>query len=163
MAKVGHNQGSAWLLAGALLSIAAGLLHIAVIVGGPDWYRFFGAPEGYALAVSRGELFPAIVTLGIATILFIWSAFALSGGGYIVRLPLLRIGLAGITLIYLLRGALIVPVILYVPYPQGAFDYWSSAIVLVYGLIHAVGLLRAWRNLAPSAAPHTGPINDPLA
>jgi len=63
--------------------------------------------------------------------------------------PLLRAGLAAITAIYLVRGLLIVPVIMFVPYPEGAFDYWSSVIVLVYGLVYAIGLWLAWPALRP--------------
>ena len=33
------------LVTGGLLSVAASLLHIGCIIGGPDWYRFFGAGE----------------------------------------------------------------------------------------------------------------------
>jgi hypothetical protein len=91
---------------------------------------------------------PALVTSGIATVLAVWSAFALSGAGYILRLPLLRTGLVTITTIYLLRGALLIPAFLYVPYPEGAFDYWSSAIVLVYGVVYALGLILAWPALS---------------
>lgn len=148
MTKVARNRGTVWLLAGAVLSGLAGLLHIGVIVGGPDWYRFFGAPEEYAVAAARGAIFPAMATSGIAAVLFIWSAFSLSGAGYIARLPLIRVGLIAITAIYLLRGAVLIPAFLYVPYPEGAFDYWSSAIVLVYGIVHAVGLAFAWRALS---------------
>lgn len=46
-----------WLIAGGLLSAAAALLHIAVIVGGPDWYRFFGAGEGRPGRPSGGPGF----------------------------------------------------------------------------------------------------------
>ena len=41
------------ILAGSLSGLAA-LLHVAAIVGGPDWYRFFGAGEGMAGAAERG-------------------------------------------------------------------------------------------------------------
>lgn len=150
MAKVPHNAGSRWLLAGAILSSAAALLHVGVIVGGPEWYRFFGAPEEYALAAGRGSIVPALVTVGIATGLAIWAGYAASGAGTIVRLPLLRLGLIVITAIYLARGLVIIPVAFYVPYPEGAFDYWSSAIVLGFGLVYAIGLQRAWPALRPS-------------
>lgn len=121
-----------------------------MIIGGPDWYRFFGAPEQYAVAASRGSIVPALVTSGIVVGLTIWAAFAASGAGWIARLPLLRTGLVVITAIYLERGLLIIPVVIYVPYPDGGFDYWSSALVLVYGLVHAVGLWRAWPAIRPS-------------
>lgn len=149
MARVKPNQGSKWLLAGAILSFAAAILHIGVIIGGPDWYRFFGAPEEYAIAAARGSVFPAIVTLGIASVLAIWGVIALSGAGLFARVPLLRTALITITTIYLLRGAVLIPAFLYVPYPEGAFDYWSSAIVLVYGLVHLAGLRLAWPSLRP--------------
>jgi hypothetical protein len=37
-----------WLVGGGILSAIAALLHAAVIAGGPDWYRFFGAGEEMA-------------------------------------------------------------------------------------------------------------------
>ena len=122
MAKVAPNRGSNWLRAGAALSLLAALLHVGVIIGGPDWYRFFGAPEAYARAASRGSIIPALVTSGIATGLTIWAAYAASGAGLLLRLPLLRTSLIVITAIYLARGLLIIPTVIYVPYPEGAFD-----------------------------------------
>lgn len=151
LTRVAANAGMTWLTAGAALSALAALLHIGVIVGGPDWYRFFGAPESYAVAASRRSITPALITLGIASVLAVWAGFALSGAGRLPRLPLLRTALIAITAIYLARGALIVPVALYVPYAEGAFDYWSSIIVLAYGLVYAVGLRRAWPALSRSA------------
>lgn len=153
MARVARNRGTSWLLAGAILSALAALLHVGVIVGGPEWYRFFGAPEEYADAARRGSIMPAIVTSGIAAVLLVWSAFALSGAGLVLRLPLLRTALVAITAIYLLRGAVLIPAFLFVPYPEGAFDYWSSAIVLIYGVVHLVGLIRAWPALSLSREP----------
>lgn len=150
MARVAGNPGTPWLLCGAVLSLLAALLHVGVILGGPDWYRFFGAPESYAVATQRGSIFPAVVTSGIAAVLAVWAALAASAAGAIIRLPLLRTALIAITAIYLARGFLIIPVVLTVPYPEGAFDYWSSAIVLVYGIVHALGLRRAWSALKPS-------------
>ena len=158
MARVAANRGSNWLKAGAALSLLAALLHVGVIIGGPEWYRFFGAPEAYARATARGSIIPALVTSGIATGLAIWAAYAASGAGAIARLPLLRTGLVVITTIYLARGLLIVPAIMFVPYPEGAFDYWSSAIVLVYGVVHAIGLSRAWPALARQVA-RTAPVS----
>jgi len=144
-----RSAGTPWLALGAVLSAAAAVLHLAVIAGGPNWYRFFGAGERMAVMAERGHWYPPLVTAGIAAVLAAWAAFALSGAGLIARLPLLRTALVAITLIYLARGLLIVPVVLIVPWPEGAFDFWSSLIVLVYGIVHAVGLWRAWPTLKP--------------
>src|SRR3546814_9460437 len=103
---VAANPGSHWLIVGGWLSVVAALLHIACIFGGPDWYRFFGAGEGMARAAARGDLQPTLITLAIAAVLLVWSAYAFSGAGSLPRLPLLRTGLIVITAIYLLRALL---------------------------------------------------------
>lgn len=143
------TDGRTLLTAGALLSLVAAILHLACIVGGPDWYRFFGAGEGVAQAAERGEAMPAIITTGIAAVLAIWAAYALSGAGRIVRLPLLRTGLVVISAIYLLRGAMLfTPALWNRPDLSAGFMLWSSLIVLGYGLIYAVGTWRAWPRLS---------------
>jgi hypothetical protein len=145
------NGGRRWLIGGGILSTLASALHIAVIAGGPAWYRFFGAGEDIARAAERGSIMPVVITLGIASLLALWAAYAFSGAGLIRRLPLLRIALVAITAIYLARGLLIVPVVLFVPYPEGAFDYWSSIIVLIYGIMHLLGTWKAWPALSKRA------------
>jgi hypothetical protein len=136
-----------WLISGGMLSAIAALAHIAIIIGGPDWYRFFGAGEGMARAAAQGRMMPALITLGIATMLAIWAAYAFSGAGLIVRLPLLRTALVIISSIYLVRALAVVP-FLFTPTEQSsAFWIWSSAIVLIYGLAYAIGTWRAWPEL----------------
>lgn len=97
--------------------------------------------------VERGLLLPHLYSVAIAAILLLWAAYALAGAGVIGRLPLLRAGLVAISAIYLVRSAaLVVPL----PPPAGApagFWLWSSAIVLVLGLLHAVGTWLAWDRL----------------
>lgn len=136
-------------MVGGWLSVAASLLHIGCIIGGPDWYRFFGAGEEMAQAAARGEWMPAIVTAGIAMVLAIWAAFAFSGAGRIMRLPLLRTGLIVISAIYLLRGLILFPLLLWKPQLVDSFAIWSSLIVLAYGLAYAIGTWRAWPHLKP--------------
>ena len=140
------SKGNPWLVAGGLLSAAAALLHIAVIVGGPDWYRFFGAGEAMAQMAERGSPVPALITIGIAAVLAVWAAYAFAGAGMIRRLPLMRTALVAISAIYLVRGLMIVPVLMK-PHAPG-FDIWSSLIVLVYGAVYAVGTWRAWNWLS---------------
>lgn len=149
MPDVAANPGSTWLIAGGWLSVAAALLHIACIFGGPDWYRFFGAGEGMARAAARGDMRPTLITLAIGAVLLIWAAYAFSGAGSLPRLPLLRTGLIVITAIYLLRGLFFVPLHFWRPQHSDSFAIWSSLIVFAYGAVYAVGTFRAWRHLAP--------------
>jgi hypothetical protein len=136
-----------WLIAGGCLSAGAALLHIAIIFGGPDWYRFFGAGEAMARAAARGALRPALVTCAIAALLAAWSAYAFSGAGLLPRLPLLRTGLVLISAIYLLRAAAPLPILLLAPERMSPFVLWSSAVVLLFGLAYAIGTWRAWPSL----------------
>jgi hypothetical protein len=140
-----------WLALGGALSAIAAILHLAIILGGPDWYRFFGAGEGMAQAAERGESGPAIITLIIAFILFGWSLYAFSGAGLVRRLPLLRTCLVAITAVYLARALAPVPILLLAPEQLDPFLLWSSAIVLIYGLAHAIGTWKAWPRLSRTA------------
>ena len=140
------SRRNPWLIAGGFLSAAAALLHIGVIIGGADWYRYFGAGEQMARMAEAGSPIPALITLGIALVLAVWAAYAFAGAGLVRRLPLMRTALIAITSIYLLRGLMIIPVLLQ-PTPAG-FDLWSSLIVLAYGAAYALGTIRAWPSLS---------------
>ena len=143
----GGMRSNQWLLAGGVLSAVAALLHLAIIVGGPEWYRFFGAGEGMVRAAEQGSARPAIITVGIAVILFTWAAYAFSGAGVIRRLPLVRTALVAISAVYLARGLILVPMLLLMPEEVDAFVVWSSTIVLAYGLAYAIGTWAVWPRL----------------
>lgn len=136
------------LALGGVLSALASVLHLAVIGGGPAWYRFFGAGERMARLAEQGSWIPAVTTVGIAGVLAVWSAYAFSGAGLIPRLPLIRTALVLIAAVYLLRGLVLVPALALNPGGVTPFVLWSSLIVLVYGLVHAVGTWIAWPALS---------------
>jgi hypothetical protein len=139
-----------WLLAAGWMSVAASLLHIACIIGGPDWYRFFGAGEIVARAAELGSPIPAIMTAVIASILAIWAAYAFSAAGSIFRLPLIRTALIAIVTILLLRTLLVfVPGVWEPENRTIAFMFWSSFACFVLGGCFATGTWRAWPTLSP--------------
>jgi len=139
-----------WLLAAATLDAIAALLHLGCIAIGAPWYRFFGAGERMAQSAESGSAHPALVTTAIATVLLLWSGYALSGAGVIRRLPLLRTALCAITGVYLLRGL----VGLSLAFMHDAlgrsatFWFWSSTVCLAFGLVHLIGLRATWPQLA---------------
>lgn len=136
-----------FLVAAAGLSGLAALLHVACIVGGPSWYRFFGAGEPMATAAARGSWYPACVTLGISLILLGWAAYALAASGALPALPLLKTGIVVITAVYLLRGLVLFPVLALRPGHVTPFIIWSSLICLGFGLVHLVGVVQVWKRL----------------
>ena len=140
--------GKKWLILSGVLSALAALLHVAVIAGGPSWYRFFGAGEGMARAAEQGSFTPVLITLVIATILMVWALYAFSGAGVIRRLPLLRTALVLISLVYLLRAVALLPLMILRPEFANTFGVASSLVVLAYGLAYSIGTWKGWAALA---------------
>ncbi len=126
----------------------AAVLHLAIIFGGPGWYRFFGAGEGMAQMAARGEIYPTIITLAIASILALWAAYAFSGAGLVPPLPLLKPALVAIAAIFLLRALCFIPAMVLTGSAITPFAVWSSAIVLGYGLAYAIGTWLRWPILS---------------
>ncbi|MET3464379.1 hypothetical protein [Variovorax atrisoli] len=135
------------LVVGAALSAIAALLHLCVILGGPAWYRFFGAGERMAKGAAAGHLYPALVTLLIACVLSTWAAYALSGAGVLQPLPLQSLVLPAITAAYLLRGLVVVALFVFDRKRLTTFWIWSSVICLAFGVVHLIGLIQVWGNL----------------
>jgi len=136
-----------FLIIAGILSAVVAILHIGCIFFGAPWYRFFGAGEQMAVLAERGSIQPTLITSGIVLVLSIWSIYAFSAAGVIVRLPLLRLALILITSIYLVRG---VVGFFLVSSPMGRspeFWVWSSLICLSFGIIHLIGLKQQWANL----------------
>ncbi|MBI2260426.1 MAG: hypothetical protein HYU62_02025 [Caulobacterales bacterium] len=135
-----------WLAAGGALSAAAAIAHLAVIVGGPRWYDVFGAGPRMVRLAEQGSPTATWITLGIASVLAVWAAWAFSGAGLIPRLPWLKLGLAAISAIYLLRAVGYIPAMFVAGAPVGTFAWVSSAIVLLYAVVHVIGTLQLWRS-----------------
>lgn len=135
-------------IAGAL-SFLASAAHVGIVIGGPAWYRFFGAGEEMASMAERGLLRPTIITLCIAGVLGLWGAYAWSGAGIFPKFPLLKTALILITAVYLLRALVgfVAPLMSsdsFAGQNSNGFWIWSSIICLVFGLVHLKGILSKW-------------------
>lgn len=136
-----------YLAIAAVFNIIVSVLHVAIILFGASWYRFFGAGEKMVRLSESGSWYPNIVTFCIATILFVWGCYALSGAGLISLLPITKLMLGIITLIYLVRGITPIPILIFLKQRVTPFWCWSSAICLLFGIIHLVGFIRLSRVL----------------
>lgn len=134
---VGLNRPLVW---GGTMSLLAAFLHIAVIIGGPDWYRFFGAGDELARLAEEGSAIPGTITAFIALTLLLWSLYAFAGADLVRRLPWLKTVLMLITAIYLARGIALVPLALFAPPCSRYFLIISSLICLGIGLLHLTGI-----------------------
>jgi hypothetical protein len=149
---VKHNN--LFLKIGGSLSFLAALLHLSCIIGGPQWYLFFGAGENMAQLAQQGDAYPTIVTSIIASVLLGWGFYALSGADVILKLPLLKTCLVLITAVYILRGiaGLIAPFITTDPVvQQNSITFWvvSSIVCLIFGGFYMLGTIKLWRMSGP--------------
>jgi hypothetical protein len=135
------------LIIGAVLSAIAALLHVGCIVLGASWYRIFGAGERMARLADAGDWRPTAITSVIVAMLSLWALYALSGAGAIAKLPLLRLGLCAIAAVYSLRGLAGLVYAAFGARADATFWWWSSAICLVFGIVHVVGLTQVWSRL----------------
>lgn len=147
-----NSAGKSWLVAAAAMSFVASLLHLACIVGGGDWYRFFGAGERMARLDEADSWTPAIITAVIAIILAGWGLYALSGAGIVRKLPLLRTGLVAIAIVLLARASMVAFPATWGPELGFTFMAITSAIVGIMGLTFAMGTAKSWAYMSKSKA-----------
>jgi hypothetical protein len=136
------------------MSAAVAALHVVVPLVGAPAYVYFGAGPQIAEAAKAGEWWPAALTIGIAVVFAVFSAYAFAGASFTRRVPLLRAGLVSIGLIYTLRGLSFVPQASLwlkdpemVPGRHVAFSFVS----LVAGLLYLAGAVARWRTLGKRA------------
>ncbi|MFC4291020.1 hypothetical protein ACFOWX_01145 [Sphingorhabdus arenilitoris] len=153
MYKVETSPGTPWLVAAAWMSVAAALAHLACIIGGPDWFRFMGAPEPLIRAYENGNDRLVYITIFIGAILAGWGLWAFSAAGWIIRLPLLNTALFLIAAVLLIRAAMIFFPGFWDPQHSGSFRIWTSGICLAMGLCFAIGLWRGWPSLGKRKQP----------
>ncbi|MFV2060340.1 MAG: hypothetical protein ACC653_06610 [Gammaproteobacteria bacterium] len=140
--KVNYN-----LMLAGILTIIVGVLYLAVIIGGPEWYRMFGLGENAASQVEQGLFRPQALTFVLAITLITWGCYAFSGAGLLKRLPLLKPSLVWITIIFLLRGIAFIPAYLFQPESVDNIIIVSSFLCLTFGITYAVGLREVWSRI----------------
>ena len=141
-----------WLLASGLLCAVGALVHLALPLGGPNWYSFVGAPPGIVAMAAAGLARPVISCIIIASILAVFASYAFSALGAIRRLPAQRLVLGIIGVVLSVRAvwlpALVVTnphVLLYFCGRCGNLNWFviaTSALCLFIGVGYLVG---AWR------------------
>lgn len=138
------SPGFVLLVTGGVLSAAVALLHVAIVWYGAPAYRYFGAGERLATMSEGGSVWPAIVTLGIATTFAAFATYALAAAG-LLPFPASPLGVAGIGAIYTGRGLALAPVAM-MRRRASRFDVVSSVVSLAMGLLHlgAVFATAGW-------------------
>jgi putative oxidoreductase len=149
------NTDNTYLVLAGCCSFSIAILHIAIIIGGGDWYRFFGAGEKMAVMAENGSLYPIVITMAIILTFSIFGLYAFSGAGLISRLPFTKAVLFFISCGYLTRGIGGIPIILFVEHPylneintRIGFIFVSSLLSLIIGVFYGIGTLTNWSSSA---------------
>jgi hypothetical protein len=136
-----------WLKAAAGLSFAMAAGQTAISVS-PALAAYFQAPP--SLLDNRLRLF--LLGGAAALVLVVIGLYALSGAGSIRHLPLLRLGLIGVSSLLLLRGSFIVLTALrLLGIVEGEILMRAVASHLVFlgaGTVFAVGTALNWKEMA---------------
>ena len=139
-----------WLAAAGIADGLAAMGHLGCILGGPAWYRFFGAGQRMEREAAAGLLRPTLITLAIAIVLASWCVYAIAAAiGN--PLPMSRWILGAITAVYLTRGLAGFQLQRLGLGRSKAFWIWSSVVCLVFAALHGVGLITGWQALASRA------------
>ena len=135
-----------WLKTAAGLSFFMAVCQTIISLS-PAAAAYFQAPP--PLLENRLRLF--LVGEGAALILVIFGLYALSGAGSIRHLPLLRLGLTGISSLYLLRGLFfILTVLTLLGIIKGEIllqGVISDLVFLAAGIAYAVGTVLNWKEM----------------
>ena len=156
--RAGDRTAAELALTGAGAGVALGAaVHVAALAGGPEWVAFVGAPRAVVESARDGTWLAPAGALGIAALLAIWALYAFSGARWLRPLPLLQPVLAVVAVIFLLRGALVLPSLHRADWrsPVDVFVVGSSLFILLLGLGYAAGL-QAVRRRRRAGAP-SGP------
>ncbi|MES2038472.1 MAG: hypothetical protein V4495_11570 [Pseudomonadota bacterium] len=144
-----------YLFWSGIVLVLGALLHLAAIVGGPDWYAYIGAPDAIVAMARAGKRYPIVVCIIIAIFLSVCAAFVFSGAGLIRRLPFTRTLLALMACGLIVRGVSFVPLVIWKPealasvtsiHSVNALLLITSAICLATGLGIALGLRKLLKS-----------------
>ena len=129
------------LVIAAMLNFIAAALHVFVILGGPKYYRLFGAGERLAQMAEEKKAWPAVLTSCIALILASWGVIALSLNGIIMPIPYALEVFWAIAIAYSVRA--VYPFILspWVAFFRTRFMVVSSLIVGGFAVIHIMAIV----------------------
>ncbi|HET6845826.1 MAG TPA: hypothetical protein VFH29_03270 [Anaerolineales bacterium] len=135
------------------LKIAAGFAFFmalcqAAISLSPAAAAYFRAPP--SLLQDRTQLL--LIGGGAALVLVVFGLYALSGARIIPRLPLLRLGLIGISALFLLRGLFfIISLLMVLGVVKGELliqGEISTLMFLAAGIAFLVGTILNWKDMS---------------
>jgi hypothetical protein len=140
-----NTKRNVYLLIGGMFSLTFAVFQISAIFWSRELLIYFGGPVKMQ---AENPILYFIVCVFVGALIAICGLYALSGAGKFRRLPLLRTVLVAVTIIFILRGLLIIPIlkILFTSSDKEVFRFLVfSIIALGIGIIHLAGVIRLFK------------------
>lgn len=123
------------------------LLHVMAFFGGYSWYEFLMAPPLLLESVKAGTWLAPLATFFVSGLMAIAGLYALSGAEVIFKMPLLKLALVTLSILFILRGMLIFHLMWWKPEVIDTFRIISSGIFLICGIAYALGTYLRWPRI----------------
>jgi len=134
----------------AISNFVISLGHIVCLFFLESAFRYVGMEKMMNDMSAIHPFFPFIITIGVAVVFFIFGLYALSADGVIRRLPLLKIGIYLIAIIFLARGVMGFLGITILIWARGItnivevevavlFEVVVSIVAIIIGLLYLIG------------------------
>ena len=128
-----------WVYLSVLIAIAGVVIHVGAVIAGPSWFVFFNAPPSVVASAREGTWLAPLSTLTIAALMGLCGLYAASAAGLVPRMPLLRLGLAGMASVCLMRALLLPVLAISHPELRNTFEVISALVWGMAGMGFAVG------------------------
>jgi hypothetical protein len=137
-----NKKGIIALILVALIATFTALAHLSCIFLGPSCYKAQLAPSEIIQSAIDGTFLAPVSTVVISALFLLCAVFAVSGAGFIKKLPLLKPVLITISGLCLVRGIVTIPFSFLFPEMVSTFSivagfiWFLSGILYLYGFIH---------------------------
>ena len=134
-----QQSAKAWIYLAAAIASLGSAIHVGAIFGGADWFAFFNAPPLVVESARTGTLLAPLSAAAIAGLMALCAVYACSAAGLIRRLPLLRLMLAGMAGVCLLRALILPPLAITHPELRNVFEIVAAIVWGLAGVGFAIG------------------------
>ena len=128
-----------WVYLAVLIAAAGVIVHVGAVIGGTSWFVFFNAPPSVVASARAGTWLAPVSSFTIAALMGLCGLYAASAAGLVRHMPMLRLGLACMATICVVRALLLPVLALSHPELRNTFEVVSALIWGTAGVGFAVG------------------------
>lgn len=133
------TKGIFALVLGAVIFAGTAIAHLSCLFIGPSCYKAQLAPSEIIQSAINGTLLAPVATVFVSGLFFMCALFAISGAGFVKKLPFLHPALVVISVLCLFRGVATIPSSYLFPEMVSIVSILAGFIWFVVGLLYLYG------------------------